>query len=138
MVDLFVANFPYDTEQSELDTIFSRYGEVESVKIITDRVTGCSRGFGFVRMAKSGAEAAVEALNQAIFGGRALRVRLANPVQRPANPNDQMGYPDPYGQGYNDHGQGYNSRSYAPPRDSNFRPPRDAEFRPPRDVNFRY
>ncbi|MDR1608475.1 MAG: hypothetical protein LBT38_08740 [Deltaproteobacteria bacterium] len=119
MIDLFVANFPYDTERSELDTIFSRFGEVESVKIITDRSTGCSRGFGFVRMAKDGATAAVAALNQAIFGGRPLRVRLANPIQPRFAPNNQkfgdgsnQGYDQPQnyhqrGQSYNQ-GQGYN------------------------------
>ncbi|MDR1084575.1 MAG: RNA-binding protein [Deltaproteobacteria bacterium] len=89
MIDLFVANFPYDTKHIELMTIFSRFGEVESVKIITDHFTGFSKGFGFVRMEKEAGQAAIAALNMANFGGRALTVREALPL-----PPKKMGSAD--------------------------------------------
>jgi RNA recognition motif-containing protein len=98
MTDLFVANFPYDTGQSELETIFSRYGQVESVRIIVDHATGCSRGFAFVKMDDEGAAEAVTSLNMANFGGRPLRVRIARPLQK--RESDDFGYRDKRDQDY--------------------------------------
>ncbi|MDR1396082.1 MAG: RNA-binding protein [Deltaproteobacteria bacterium] len=84
MIDLFVANFPYDTAQMELMEIFSRFGPVKSIKMIIDRQTGRSSGFGFVKMERQAGLTAAAALNLAIFGGRALTVREAKPLQKDA------------------------------------------------------
>ncbi len=72
---LYVGNLSYSTNEDSLRELFSQYGEVESVTVMSDRETGRSRGFGFVEMAD--ASSAMEALNGAEFEGRTLRVDLA-------------------------------------------------------------
>lgn len=75
---LFVGNISYQTLESELETEFANFGIVKSVKIITDRESGRSKGFGFVEM-ESGddAKAAIENLDGKNIGGRPLRVSEA-------------------------------------------------------------
>lgn len=74
---LYVGNLPYTATQSELEEAFSAYGELEDVRIITDRETGRSRGFGFVTFAaQQDAESALEMNGQAM-GGRNLIVNVA-------------------------------------------------------------
>jgi len=77
MKTLYVGNLPYTASESDIETLFARHGQVLSVKLINDRDTGRPRGFGFVEMDAAGAEAAIEALNGTDFGGRSLRVNLA-------------------------------------------------------------
>ena len=75
---LYVGNLNYSTDEAELQNVFSQYGEVASVSIITDRVTGRARGFGFVEMSTSeGAQAAIEGTNGMELRGRQLRVNEA-------------------------------------------------------------
>jgi RNA recognition motif-containing protein len=76
---LFVGNIPYQTDDAQLRSLFEQNGgQVEEVKIVTDRETGRPRGFAFVEMATdSQAAAAVTALNGAPFGGRQLTVSEA-------------------------------------------------------------
>ncbi|WP_035586991.1 RNA recognition motif domain-containing protein [Hippea jasoniae] len=74
---LYVGNLPYATTEEELKELFSEYGEVSSSKIITDRETGRSRGFGFVEMDSESAQKAIESLNGVNFGGRNLKVNEA-------------------------------------------------------------
>jgi RNA recognition motif-containing protein len=76
---LFVGNIPYQTDEAQLRTLFEQDGgQVEEVKIVTDRETGRPRGFAFVEMATDNqAAAAVTALNGAAFGGRELTVSEA-------------------------------------------------------------
>jgi RNA recognition motif-containing protein len=77
---LFVGNFSFSTTESDLQTLFAPFGNVESVSVVTDRMTGRSRGFGFVEMSDRGeAEKAIEALNGKEFGGRTLNVNEARP-----------------------------------------------------------
>jgi RNA recognition motif-containing protein len=78
--NIYVGNLPFDSTEEAIRDLFSAYGTVESVKLITDRETGRLRGFGFVEMAE-GADEAINALNQSTFGGRALTVNLAKPRQ---------------------------------------------------------
>ncbi|PJB83982.1 MAG: RNA-binding protein [Acidobacteria bacterium CG_4_9_14_3_um_filter_49_7] len=79
---LYVGNLPYNASEDELRNLFAEHGPVESVRIITDRVTGLSRGFGFVDMeTDEAAEAAIAALNGADFKGRALRVNVSKPKE---------------------------------------------------------
>ena len=74
---IYVGNLSFQTTEDELKGLFSEFGEVHSVNIITDRETGRPRGFGFVEM--DGAEAAISALDQKEFGGRNLTVNEARP-----------------------------------------------------------
>ncbi len=74
---LYVGNLPYSTSEDELKEVFDQYGEVSSAKIIMDRETGRSRGFGFVEIEEEGAQKAIEALDGKEFGGRSLRVNEA-------------------------------------------------------------
>ena len=75
---LYVGNIPFSTTEEDLRDLFSKHGTVESVNVITDRETGRSRGFAFVEMDPSAAEAAVQALNGTDMGGRSLRVNEAH------------------------------------------------------------
>lgn len=80
---LYVGSLPYTTSEDELKTIFSEYGDVETVRIITDKFTGQSKGFGFVEMVNpDDARKAVEALNGSQLGGRTLIVNDARPEQK--------------------------------------------------------
>lgn len=76
--NLYVGNLPFSTTSSDLEQLFGQYGTVTKAQVISDRDTGRSRGFGFVEMG-DGAEAAVEALNNAEFQGRRLTVNEAKP-----------------------------------------------------------
>jgi len=77
---LYVGNLPYQTSEEDLRTLFSQYGNVESVAVITDRETGRSKGFGFVEFGDdTEARNAISALSGQEFGGRALTVNEARP-----------------------------------------------------------
>ena len=74
---LYVGNLPYSTSEDDLKDMFNEFGEVSSSKIISDRETGRSRGFGFVEIESDGAQKAIDALDGKEFGGRSLRVNEA-------------------------------------------------------------
>ena len=75
---LYVGNLPWAVSSSELQALFAEHGEVVSAEVITDRVTGRSRGFGFVQMETDEAsDAAIEALNGHDMNGRAIIVNEA-------------------------------------------------------------
>jgi RNA recognition motif-containing protein len=82
---LYVGSLPYSTTEQELSELFSQYGSVQSAKVITDRYTGQSRGFGFVEMS-TGEEAqkAIAALHGSDMGGRTLVVNEARPQEKRA------------------------------------------------------
>lgn len=87
---LYVGNLGYDVSSADLEQLFSTHGTVESVNVITDRMTGQSKGFGFVEMSSSGeAQAAIAALDGTDFGGRNIKVNEAKP--RPAGGGGQRG-----------------------------------------------
>jgi RNA recognition motif-containing protein len=75
---IYVGNLPFSATSDEVRELFSAYGSVESVQLITDRETGRPRGFGFVEMS-SGAAEAIRALNQKMLRDRALNVNEARP-----------------------------------------------------------
>jgi RNA recognition motif-containing protein len=80
MTNIYVGNLPYDATEEQLKELFGAHGSVERVNIITDRMTGQSRGFGFVEMAdQAAAEAAIEAINGTELSGRTLNVNVARP-----------------------------------------------------------
>lgn len=78
MKNIYVGNLPYSTTEEELRALFEQHGAVDSVKVITDRDTGRSRGFGFVEMSDGGEEA-IAALDGKDMGDRPLRVNEARP-----------------------------------------------------------
>ncbi len=81
-MNIFVGNLSYQSGEDSIRPLFTPYGEVESVKVIVDRETGRSRGFGFVEMPNDDeARAAIEALDGKELEGRALRINEARPRQ---------------------------------------------------------
>lgn len=75
---LYVGNMPFSMTEESLRTLFAEHGSVDSVAVITDRETGRPRGFAFVEMG-SGAQEAIQALNNREIDGRALKVNEAKP-----------------------------------------------------------
>ncbi len=78
-MNIFVSNINYATKDYQLQELFEEFGEVTSAKIITDRDTGRSKGFGFVEMGDAEGQQAVEALNQKELNGKILNVTEARP-----------------------------------------------------------
>ncbi len=79
-MNIYVGNIPYRLGEEDLREIFEEYGTVESVKIITDKFSGRSKGFGFIEMPDAEeAKKAIEELNEAEVDGRNLRVNEAKP-----------------------------------------------------------
>lgn len=82
-MNLYVGNLSYDLSESDLSRAFGEYGEVESVRLITDRESGRPRGFGFVEMSdKQGGLKAIDGLNNQELDGRRLVVNEARPKGR--------------------------------------------------------
>ena len=77
-MNIYVGNISWGLNDQDLENIFAEYGTVTSAKIITDRMTNRSRGFGFVEMSDGG-EAAIDALNEAEVDGRKLVVNESRP-----------------------------------------------------------
>ncbi len=78
---LYVGGLPYSVTEGQLRDLFAEHGTVESAKVITDKFTGQSRGFGFVEMSSGGeAQKAIQALNGSQLGGRTLTVNEAKPM----------------------------------------------------------
>jgi cold-inducible RNA-binding protein len=96
---LYVGNLPYSCSESDLVNAFSVYGEIASARVVTDRQTGRSKGFGFVEMVEdSGANNAIQNLNGKSFMGRQLTVNEARPREErsfssnPYNQRRQRGF----------------------------------------------
>lgn len=103
---LFVAGLPYDLDDQELNDIFSDHGTVSSAKVIMDRETGKSRGFGFVEFADATqAQAAMKALDGAELGGKKLTVKQAED-KRPGGGGGNSGGRGGYGGGRGGSGGG--------------------------------
>ncbi len=84
---LYVGNVSFKSSEEDLKILFGNYGEVQSVKIITDRETGKSRGFGFVEMGDTdAASSAIEALNGKEAQGRTLKISIAQDKKRSVAP----------------------------------------------------
>ena len=81
-MDIYVGNLPYTATEGDVTGLFAAYGPVERVKIITDRETGQSKGFAFVTLGdQTQLNAAIEALNDYDYNGRALRVNASEPKE---------------------------------------------------------
>ena len=77
-MNIYVGNISWGLTDQDLENVFAEHGTVTSAKIITDKMTGRSRGFGFVEMSDGG-EAAIEALNENEVDGRSLVVNESRP-----------------------------------------------------------
>ena len=83
---IYVGNLPFSTTSESLSEVFSRFGTVDSSKIIMDRDTGRSKGFGFVEMSDGeAADSAIAQLHGSDFGGRSLTVNEARPMEKREN-----------------------------------------------------
>ena len=102
---LYVGNLSYSVRDDDLQQEFSAYGNVQSAKVMMERDTGRSKGFGFVEMSSPAeAQAAIEGLHGKDFGGRDLTVNIARPMEaRPPRSN---------GGGFGGGGYGGQRRSY--------------------------
>lgn len=79
-MNIYVGNLPYGITEDDLKEAFEAFGEVETVKIIKDRYSGESKGFGFVEMPdRAGAEAAIDGLDGTGLKGRTIKVNKAKP-----------------------------------------------------------
>lgn len=82
-INIYVGNISFKTADEDLKNLFARYGAVDAAKIIVDRATGRSRGFGFVEMpVREDGLRAIEELNTKDFMGRSLRVNEAKPQRQ--------------------------------------------------------
>ena len=79
MKKLYVGNLSFETTEAEIKELFAQAGQVDTVRIITDRDTGRSKGFGFVEM-QEGGDKAIAQMNGKDFNGRALTVNEARPM----------------------------------------------------------
>ena len=104
-MNIYISNLSYGTSEASLSDLFAEYGEVTSAKIITDRETGRSRGFGFVEMPNDAeGQKAIDELNGTDFEGKTITVNVARPRTERSN-----------GGGYNNrggNGGGYNRNRY--------------------------
>jgi RNA recognition motif-containing protein len=79
-MNMYIGNLAHDVTENDLRNAFSEFGEVSSVKIITDKFSGRSKGFGFVEMPdNSEADQAIKALNGKVLNGRSIKVNQAEP-----------------------------------------------------------
>lgn len=90
MTRIYVGNLPFSASEDDVRSLFTEYGSVEDVSLVSDRETGRPRGFGFVEMDSQGANAAIQALDGMEYGGRNLRVNEARP--REERPPRSGGY----------------------------------------------
>ncbi len=113
-MNIYVGNLPFNTSEEDLRQIFAAYGQVDSAAIIKDKMTGRSRGFGFVEMANDAeAREAIAGLNGTEMDGRTLTVNEARPRtegggggRRPGGGGNRGGY----GGGSRGGGGGYGDR----------------------------
>ena len=88
-MNIYVGNLPFATTEEELKDIFSEFGEVDSAKIIMDRETGRSKGFGFVEMSDNSAKKAIADLDGTEVNGKNITVNEAKPKKTFNNSRNQ-------------------------------------------------
>lgn len=108
---LYVGNLPYSVRDNDLEQSFGQFGSVTSAKVMMERDTGRSKGFGFVEMGSDAeAQAAIEGMNGAPLGGRSLVVNEARPMEpRPPRTGGFGGGGGGYGGGGREGGGGFRS-----------------------------
>jgi cold-inducible RNA-binding protein len=108
-MNIYVGNLPFDATKDQVNDLFARFGEVESVRIISDRVTGSPRGFAFVQMTKEEGQRAIAELNNTDFLGKQIRVNEARPREEGAAPRRSY---NNGGSNGSSNGGGYNKRRF--------------------------
>ena len=116
-MNLYISNLSYNISDEDLRLLFADYGEITSAKVIMDRETGRSRGFGFVELSDDElAKKAIEELNQASYDGKVINITEAIPIEETRdtvvrfNNNRGGGYGSNRGGGYgSNRGGGYGS-----------------------------
>ena len=104
---LYVGNLPYSYRDSDMEQAFSQYGTVSSAKVMMERDTGRSKGFGFVEMSNDAeAQAAIAGMNGQQIGGRGLVVNEARPMEARAPRSGGFGGGGGGGGGYGGGGSG--------------------------------
>jgi len=94
-VNIFIANLDYQLQEAELREAFEEFGEVTSVKIITDKFSGRSKGFGFVEMSDDEhGNAAISSMNDSELNGRKIVVKKAKPKEENDRSGGRGGYRD--------------------------------------------
>ena len=89
-MNIYIANLSYSVNDADLKELFQEYGEVSSANVITDRLTGKSRGFGFVEMPnESEALKAIKELNEVEYEGKVIVVNVAKPKTEKRDFNNQ-------------------------------------------------
>ena len=79
-MNIYVGNLAYTVTESELQEAFSEFGEISSVRLVSDKFSGKSKGFGFIEMPNnSEADSAINAMNESSFKGRDIKVSQAKP-----------------------------------------------------------
>lgn len=107
-MNIYIANLNFKTQNEVLQQLFEGYGEVTSAKIITDRDTGRSRGFGFVEMSNDDdAKKAIEELNNTEFDGKTIVVSEAKPKE-----NNNRSFGGGGRSGYGENAGGYKKKSW--------------------------
>ena len=86
---LYVGNLPYKANESHVRDLFAQHGDVFAVRLMKDKRTGKRRGFGFVVMAATHAQSAIDALNEHDYMQRTLKVRIANDPKHPEEDVDE-------------------------------------------------
>ncbi len=111
-MNIYVSNLSFNVQDEDLREFFTEYGEVTSAKVIMDKMTNQSRGFGFVEMSDdTAAKKAVAELDGATIEGRNIKVMEAKPKEdRPARSNGGGGYGGGNRGGNSGGGGGYNNR----------------------------
>lgn len=114
---LYVGNLPYSVRDEDLGQVFNQFGAVASAKVMMERDTGRSKGFGFVELSSEAeAQAAIQAMNGQPLGGRSLVVNVARPIEpRPPRFNNGGGYGAPRSSNF--------ESGYAGRNEGNFRSP---------------
>ena len=78
-MNIFVGNLPFSVTEDALREMFEPFGEIQTLKLITDRETGRPRGFGFIEMDNADADAAIKSLNNTELDGRNIKVNQSEP-----------------------------------------------------------
>jgi RNA recognition motif-containing protein len=106
LMNIYISNLSYDVNDADLRELFEEYGTVSSAKVITDRMSGRSRGFGFVEMDdNTQGQKAIEELNQCEYDGKVINVNVAKPKTERTGGGNSGGFRRNNGGG----GGGYNS-----------------------------
>lgn len=111
-MNIYIANLSFRVQSTDLEGVFKEYGEVSSARVITDKFTGKSRGFGFVEMPNDEeGQNAIKALDQADYDGKVITVSVARPrTERPNGGGERRPFNGGGKRNYNSNNSNNNNR----------------------------